>query len=591
MKIIYFLSFIFFLNPSFAQNYNPLTVQAKYAVDINSTWKTKNLSSKIFKSFDKSNSLNIGYNINSSVWCKFKIKNHSPKKYIKTWLCFNNNHLDSIVLYDNVKQNILGDRTQKTSPFIQTQAFEIILKPNEEKTLLVRIKKEISFLEFSFGFYDKYYLTQQSNRRIASVSFFVGFIFSLILFNTVLLFISKNKLYFYYIIYSILSSFYIFISSNYAKYFLFPDFLYFSEFRIYVASFWFISLSVFLAFYLDLKKYQPRKYHAIYTINSINFIIVISSILLLVMSELRFLKLFMTVGYINFLIVIGLIFWSGISHLKTDKKTSIYVLIAFFPQLIWGLSIILKSFQLIPKNLHEDWLVIISMYEIFLFGFVLTKNYFDMFLKNNELNQEIMIEKEKFIQVITQVQIRERRNIANIIHDNLGSKIAYISHLLKLKNNALASETVKELANDVREISHEILPKSLDEGALISSLQSQLTSLNLGLKHEKIELFCYDFPAKIDEEWIYDLYLISLEIINNALKHGNSTLINIELYKYSSYYHFQFTDDGIGFNQQNTKMGFGLDNIKKRVLYYKGTFEINSNESQGTIIQISIPVK
>lgn len=591
MKIIYFLSFIFFLNHSFAQNSNHLTVQARYAVDTNSTWKVNKLNAKNFFPFDKSNSLNIGYNINSSVWCNFKIKNHSTTKTIKTWLCFNNNHLDSIAFYDNLKQKILGDRTQNSSPFIETQAFEIILKPSEEKSLLVRIKKEISFLEFSFGLYNEHYLTQQSNSRIASISFFLGFIFLLILFNTVLLFISKSKLYFYYIIYSILSAFYILISSNYAKNFLFPDFLYFSECRIYVASFWFISLSVFLSFYLDLKKYQPRKYRIIYTFNFINFILVIISISLLAIGELRFLKLCMTVGYINFLIVICLIFWSGISHLKIDKKSAIYVLIAFLPQLIWGLGIILKSFQLIPKNLHEDWLVIISMYEIFLFGFVLTKNYFDMFLKNNELIQEIIIEKEKSIQAITQVQIRERRNIANIIHDNLGSKIAYISHLLKLKNNALANETLKQLANDVRDISHKILPKSLDEGALISSLQSQLTSLNLGLKHTKIELFCFDFPAKIDEVWIYDLYLITLEIINNALKHGNSNHINIELYKYPDYFHFQFTDDGIGFNTLNTKVGFGLDNIEKRVLYYKGTFEINSNINQGTIIQISIPIK
>ena len=217
--------------------------------------------------------------------------------------------------------------------------------------------------------------------------------------------------------------------------------------------------------------------------NLINFMLIIVSIIMLANGELRFLKLCMIVAYLNFLLVIGLIFWSGISHLKINKNAAIYVLIAFFPQLIWGLGIILKSFQLIPKNLHEDWLVIISMYEIFLFGFVLTKNYFDMFLKNNELNQEIMIEKEKFIQVITQVQIRERRNIANIIHDNLGSKIAYISHLLKLKNNALASETVKELANDVREISHEILPKSLDEGA-----QSKAQNTNTVARIEPIKI-------------------------------------------------------------------------------------------------------
>ena len=48
MKIIYFLSFIFFLNFSFAQNDNHLTVQASYAVDTVSTWKIKQLDLKPF---------------------------------------------------------------------------------------------------------------------------------------------------------------------------------------------------------------------------------------------------------------------------------------------------------------------------------------------------------------------------------------------------------------------------------------------------------------------------------------------------------------------------------------------------------------
>lgn len=38
-------------------------------------------------------------------------------------------------------------------------------------------------------------------------------------------------------------------------------------------------------------------------------------------------------------------------------------------------------------------------------------------------------------------------------------------------------------------------------------------------------------------------------------------------------------------------MGFGLENIEKRVFLYKGTFEINSILNQGTIVQISIPKK
>jgi signal transduction histidine kinase len=281
--------------------------------------------------------------------------------------------------------------------------------------------------------------------------------------------------------------------------------------------------------------------------------------------------------------------WATIIHFKIDKNVATYILISFFPQILWGLGFILRSFELLPKAMNEDWLVFISLYEIFFFGYILTKNYLDTFQRNNELIKEITSEKEKSILAITQVQIRERRNIANIIHDIFGSKIAYIMHLLELKNFPLANISIQELANDIRDISHQILPKSLDDGALFSSLQSQIVTLNNGLLQAKIEIFEYDFPEKIETKWVYDVYLISLEIINNALKHGKSSTISIELFGYPDSYIFQYTDNGIGYDIKSIPKGFGLENIEKRVLFYKGTFEINSDINQGTVIQISIP--
>jgi signal transduction histidine kinase len=228
---------------------------------------------------------------------------------------------------------------------------------------------------------------------------------------------------------------------------------------------------------------------------------------------------------------------------------------------------------------------------VLFFGYVLAKNYIETFQKNNTLTLEILAEKESSIKVISNIQIRERRSIANIIHDKIGSKISYILHLLELKNLSLINENLNELADDIRDISHGILPKSLDDGALLASLKSQVYILNTGLQHVKIELFAYDFPENINEIWVYDMYLISLEIINNSIKHGKPDYITIELYSYSDSYQFQFTDDGDGFNELETPKGFGLENIEKRIRNYEGIFEIISSENQGTIIQISIPKK
>ena len=589
MKIIYFLSLLLVFNHSVAQNKNPILVEAKYAINANNTWSFTDAKTKKFTPFTKNNSLNIGYNRESSVWCYFKIKNTDTKNDRKTWLCFNNNHIDSLVLYNSNKEKILGDRTTTPSPYLDSQAFEINLKPSEERVCYVKIIKEISFLQFAFHLSEEKTLARNSNIKIALVSFMLGIILILIIFNFILLFIYKEKLYGFYIIYTFLSAFYIMISSNYAKNFLWTDFLYFSECRIYISSLWFINVSFFASYFLDFKNYFPLKNKIIFRLNMVNYTIILVSLICLFLDKLRYIKIFFVLGYINFLVTIVLIIWSTFQYVKIDKLKGILTFFGFLPQFVWMSAVILRSFQFIPKSLPENWLIIITFHEVFLFGFILNKNYIDTFIKNKKLITEVNAEKEKAIQTITRVQIRERRTISNIIHDNLGSKIAYVLQLIELKNTTLAYESIKELATDIREISHRILPKSLDDGALLNSLNRQIQILNSGKESTTVELFAYDFPEKITENWVYDMYLISLELINNSFKHGKATAVTLELYGYPEAYFFQFSDNGIGFNTATVTKGFGLENIEKRILFYNGTFNIESQEQQGTTVQISIP--
>jgi signal transduction histidine kinase len=591
MKVIYFLSFLFIATLTNSQNEEKLIIDGSYAIDVNSSWKYNAHMQQSYISFDKTQTLNIGYNKNTSVWCRFYLTNLDTLNDAKTWLTFDNNRIDSLVLFNDGEQFILGDRTPFESPFISTQAFEIQLKPNEIKTIYIKVKKEISYLYFTYKFEKEAYLTQQSKLKLALISFVLGFIFLLLLYNGILFYITKKKLYVYYILNSFLTAIYILISTNYAKHLLFREFLYFSELRIYVSSITFITLSIFLAHFLNLKKLQPKNYTVIKILNCINAAIIVITLLFLLLTQIDLLKLFSLFGYLNFILTMGWVFWVAIKHLTIDKKSAIYVLFSFTPQLVWGFALILKSFQLISKDFNVDTLAVIGLYEAVFFGYILTKNYFETFQKNKKLIYKNSIDKEKSIKAITQAQIRERRTIANIIHDNFGSKIAYILQLLELNKKEAAQQNITELASDIRDISHKILPKSLDEGALISSLESQISTLNKGFKTAKIELYSYSFPEKINEPWVYDMYLISLEIMNNSIKHGKSDTITLELFNYTNEYVFQFTDNGIGFDTQKTAKGFGLENIEKRVLYYKGSFEINSTKNIGTVIQISIPKK
>jgi two-component system NarL family sensor kinase len=186
-------------------------------------------------------------------------------------------------------------------------------------------------------------------------------------------------------------------------------------------------------------------------------------------------------------------------------------------------------------------------------------------------------------------QIRERSQIANFLHDKFGSKLSHIIHLYELKKYELGYQNILEITKELRDFSHQILPKALDEGDLISSLQTYINKLNNENEQLKIELNAYDLPVCLEKQIAYNIYLITLELISNAINHAKPSEVTLEFYKYLDSYVFQFTDNGKGFDTNTTPKGFGIRTIESRVLGMGGNLEMNSKLEEGTIIQIVIP--
>lgn len=309
MRIIYLISFLLFPLFSRAQTTSKsVSVVSSYAVDQNSSWTIDLLQQQKFHAFKQNDKINIGYNRDAAVWCRFIVKNVNTSQSTKTWLCFNNNHIDSLSLYDGKVIKTIGDRTVGKSPFIETLAFELNLQPNEERLVWVRVKKVTSYLDFSYSLENQDYLEAKSSRKTALTSFFIGIVFLLLMINAILFLMTKDRLYVYYIGYSILTAFYTAITTNFAKHVLFPEFRFFSEGRVYTGALWYIALSIFLGHFLKLKENQPVKHKLIIALGGINFLLILISVSLLVLYKDVEFRYFFVLGYIIFLASIFILF-------------------------------------------------------------------------------------------------------------------------------------------------------------------------------------------------------------------------------------------------------------------------------------------
>jgi signal transduction histidine kinase len=89
------------------------------------------------------------------------------------------------------------------------------------------------------------------------------------------------------------------------------------------------------------------------------------------------------------------------------------------------------------------------------------------------------------------------------------------------------------------------------------------------------------------------LYRVLQESLSNVARHAQATTVNVTFLKTGNAIEMTITDDGQGFDLKSVlqeRKGMGLIGIQERVRQMAGRIAIESRSSNGTSIQISIPL-
>jgi two-component system, NarL family, sensor kinase len=216
-------------------------------------------------------------------------------------------------------------------------------------------------------------------------------------------------------------------------------------------------------------------------------------------------------------------------------------------------------------------------------------------------NAERIKEQEARISAVFQAQEEERRRIAKELHDGIGQTISAI----KMNYQSLSGKAIeKELAADfekigrmlenagaeVRSISHQMLPKELEQFGLVPAVEGML-SQNLENAPLKYEFEHSGFTERIGSQIELVLFRILQELISNAIKHSKANLLTVQLMKFKSHVVLNVSDNGTGFDVvAQEKSGIGLLNIASRIDAIKGHVHYESFPGNGTSITIRIPI-
>jgi len=206
----------------------------------------------------------------------------------------------------------------------------------------------------------------------------------------------------------------------------------------------------------------------------------------------------------------------------------------------------------------------------------------------------------QMIQLQLDSEDKERKRIGADLHDSLGSllwgakvQVSLLERSVGFINNDRS--TYAELINildesiqEVRRISSELTPASFQHSGLLESIEKLCNRLNVN-KRKVIFFFSGEIGIWSDNR-AFQVFRITQELLNNAMKHSGATTIKVEIGRNENSLMIAVCDNGSGFSETQVKKGVGLWSIRQRINQLNGIFFIrNPKVGSGTEIAIEIP--
>ena len=211
----------------------------------------------------------------------------------------------------------------------------------------------------------------------------------------------------------------------------------------------------------------------------------------------------------------------------------------------------------------------------------------------------VRLQKERMFAEIT-MQENERRRIANDLHDSIGPMLSSVKlniNSIEVKDSVdeeivqKAGRHLDDIIKNMRQISHNLLPNTLERKGLIEALKEFTDSIN-DSKHIKIHLQLVH-ELSIGKEKEIHLFRIIQEIVQNTLKHAKAKNLQIGIGQENEHVLILTMDDGVGFDTENAKgksTGLGMKSLETRTEILNGKLVLESKPGKGTNYFIKIPI-
>lgn len=219
--------------------------------------------------------------------------------------------------------------------------------------------------------------------------------------------------------------------------------------------------------------------------------------------------------------------------------------------------------------------------------------------EKEKFQEALLIEKENGFKSVINATEEERKRISKDLHDGIGQQLSALKMALtnvsvKMENAELRdnmeqiTDQFSKSADEVRQVSHQMMPRALMEEGLVNAIEDLLKS-SFQFSDISYDFEYHNIDGRFEERIEISLYRVLQELINNIIKHANASSVSVQLMKNKNKLLLFVEDNGKGMNNESPN-GHGLLNIKSRLDMVSGTVNYTPSPESGTSATISIPL-
>lgn len=198
---------------------------------------------------------------------------------------------------------------------------------------------------------------------------------------------------------------------------------------------------------------------------------------------------------------------------------------------------------------------------------------------------------------------KERLRISRDLHDELGSGLSLIILNASLTRQSIEDPRLVENhlnriyrnARDLYENMNNLIWLLKQDTHTLEILVIKIREMVAEMLSEAVDEYVIQVPEfsesiEVSREFSRNLFMITKEAVNNAVKHAQSSRIELIIEIVQEGLLFQIIDNGKGFDMQNIRQGNGLQNMKLRAGNLGGHCSVISSPGNGTQISIFFPL-